>query len=389
MVRKEQSIMATFKQYKTKAGNFWEVYTTLGKDTSNTSKRVHKRGFKTKKEAQLWTSNSQVNFEKQGFITQNNVTFQVLYVKWFREDYKLRVKESTWAKTADIFRLHILPLLGDKQVRSITVAQCQTIVHSWLKKGLKQYRRFRTYVISVFDFGIRMELTTRNPMIKTSIPKQKDNQQEPQIDFYEKSELVQFLHCAYNFGNEEAFMFFRLLAFSGIRKGEALALQWSDINFETHEININKTQSLGDKWRLVIQSPKTNSSFRTITIDTKTLQWLRKWRITQARKYFERGYNTKTNNQLIFSNNDNQQLQPTTPDHWNRSICKTYQLRHIKIHAFRHTFCTLSFEAGASINEVSKTLGHADLKITQQIYLHVTKKQQNEAATKLAHYMDI
>lgn len=52
-------------------------------------------------------------------------------------------------------------------------------------------------------------------------------------------------------------------------------------------------------------------------------------------------------------------------------------------------FCTLAFEAGTSVNEVSKTLDHANLKITQQIYLHVTKKQQNEVTTKLAHYMDI
>ncbi|MCQ8205744.1 site-specific integrase, partial [Vibrio parahaemolyticus] len=85
---------------------------------------------------------------------------------------------------------------------------------------------------------------------------------------------------------------FRLLAFTGLRRGEALALQWRDINFETNEITVNKTQSLGKNWRIVTQTPKTNSSYRTITIDPKTLQWLHKWRMTQARQYFELGFNS-------------------------------------------------------------------------------------------------
>lgn len=158
--------MATYRKYKNASGEFWEVFASIGKDASGTSKRVHKRGFRTKKEAQLWTSNSQVSFQKRGFIANNDLTFQQLYDKWFEEDYKQRVKESTWAKTADIFRLHIMPVLGSQRVKNISVAQCQSIVHTWLNDSLKQYRRFRTYVISVFDFGMRMELTTRNPMAK-------------------------------------------------------------------------------------------------------------------------------------------------------------------------------------------------------------------------------
>ncbi|MFC6201248.1 tyrosine-type recombinase/integrase [Lactiplantibacillus nangangensis] len=381
--------MATYRKYKNSTGEYWEAFASIGKDPTGKPKRVHKRGFKTKKEAQLWTSNSQISFQKRGFVATNDLTFEELYSKWFEEDYKQRVKESTWAKTADIFRLHILPVLGSQRVKNISVAQCQSIVHTWLTDGLKQYRRFRTYVISVFDFGVRMELTTRNPMSKTSIPKQKSHVETTAVQFYEKSELAHFLECAYDYDNPQAFMLFRLLAFTGLRRGEALALQWRDISFSSNELTINKTQSLGEGWRLVVQTPKTNSSFRTITVDPKTLQWLRKWKMTQARQYFELGYNANDPKQLVFASGNNQPLAPSMPDHWNRSICTAYDLRRIKIHAFRHTFCTLAFEAGASVNEVSKTLGHADLKITQAIYLHVTKKQQNEAATKLARYMDI
>ncbi|AYA97996.1 site-specific integrase [Lactiplantibacillus plantarum] len=379
--------MATFKQYKTKSGAFWEAFTSVGKDTNGKAKRMHKRGFKTKKEAQLWTSNVQTDFTKNGFIANDNITFAELYTKWFNEDYKEQVKESTYMITDDIFRLHILPELGSQRVKRITVAQCQSIVHKWLNQGFKTYRRFRTYAISVFDFGVRMELTTRNPMAKTSIPKQKTKPQAPHVDFYEKSELLHFLDCASKHENPQAFMFFRLLAFTGLRRGEALALQWSDINFETNELTVNKTQAVGKRWRTIIQTPKTNTSYRTIVLDPDTAQWLHKWKMTQARQCFELGFNANDPSQLVFTNQQNKLMAPSTVNYFNWSICKKYGLRHIKIHAFRHTFCTLAFEAHAGINEVSKTLGHADLKITEQIYLHVTKKQKNETASKLARYM--
>lgn len=381
--------MATYRKYQTRAGStYWEAFASLGRDSIGKSQRVHKRGFKTKKEAQLWTSNVQVEFEKQGVMVTNEITFQALYDKWFT-DYQQGVKESTWAKTGDVFRLHILPVLGTIQIKQLTVSKCQSVVYDWFNNGFKHYRRFRTNVIAVLNYGIRMELITRNPMEKTNIPKRRDSQPETTFDFYEKEELSQFLHAAYLYDSMEPFTFFRLLSFTGMRKSEALALTWGDVNFTTNEVSINKTESKGAGGRLVIQTPKTQTSSRTITVDVRTMQWLQKWRLNQTKLYFELGFNTRNDQQLVFSNQYNELFQPSAPDHWNRSICKAYNLRRIKIHAFRHTFCTLSFEAGATLNEVSKTLGHSDLRITQQIYLHVTKKQKLEAATKLEKYMDM
>ena len=109
----------------------------------------------------------------------------------------------------------------------------------------------------------------------------------------------------------------------------------------------------------------------------------------KASLYLELGYNTHGTSQLVFSNQYNELLQPSVPEHWNQSICKKYDLRHIKIHAFRHTFCTLAFAAGVSLMEVSKTLGHANLNITQQVYLHVTEQQKADVAAKLDQFMSI
>ncbi|KRO07549.1 prophage lp4 protein 1, integrase [Lactiplantibacillus xiangfangensis] len=350
--------------------------------------RKHKRGFKTKKEAQLWTSNVQVDYEKQGYISNDDITFEQLYDKWFL-DYKQSVKESTWAKTADIFRLHIIPVLGSTKIKGLTVPQCQKVVQDWFNAGFKHYRRFRSSAVAILNYGVRMELITRNPMAKTSIPKRKDVLETPTFDFYEKTELIKYLNAAYQYDEMAPFTFFRLLAFTGMRKGEALALQWSDIDFKTNEISISKTESKGNGGRLLVQTPKTKTSLRTIKVDAKTMHWLHKWHLNQASLYLELGYNTHGTSQLVFSNQYNELLQPSVPEHWNQSICKKYDLRHIKIHAFRHTFCTLAFAAGVSLMEVSKTLGHANLNITQQVYLHVTEQQKADVAAKLDQFMSI
>lgn len=102
----------------------------------------------------------------------------------------------------------------------------------------------------------------------------------------------------------------RLLSFSGMRRGEALALSWNDINFKTNEIRINKTLSRGLKGRL-LKPPKTKKSIRTIEMDQKTMDILNEWKKRQKHDYFKLGYNTL--NQLVFSNKDNKYLQLAIP----------------------------------------------------------------------------
>ncbi|KRM61889.1 prophage lp4 protein 1, integrase [Paucilactobacillus vaccinostercus DSM 20634] len=366
------------------------MYVDLGHDPL-TGKRLrpHRRGFKSQKEAEMWSAHKQVEFEKSGFWSSEGLTFKTLCQRWLDFEYRNQVKESTYAKTVDIFRLHILPYLGRQQVEKLSVNFCQSVVNKWFDEGFKQYRRFRTYVINVFDFGIRMELIVRNPMSKTSIPKNKNAVEIHFDEYYEKPELTKFLACAKANGNQESFMFFRLLAYTGMRKGEALALDFADINFENRELSINKTLSQGVNGRLVIQTPKTKTSVRVISLDEETLRLLSEWQEYVTMKFDVLGYKCTTGHQLIFPNEKNSLAQPSVPDHWNRSICDNFKLHRIKIHAFRHTFCSLCAEAGIDLPSVSKMLGHADLRITTEVYLHATRHKRKQAVDAFANFMDI
>ncbi|MBZ2202554.1 site-specific integrase [Lentilactobacillus hilgardii] len=381
--------MSYYKKYSTKAhGTRWETWTVLDNVLDRTNKRIHKKGFSTKKEAQQWVSKKQFEFHKQGYIAKNSIHFKDLYEKWIEEDYNFRVRESTLAKTEDIFRLHILPSLGKERIEDISVEDCTKIVRRWCS-AFKQYRRFRTYTIAVFKFGIRMELINRNPMSKTSIPKNKALTDTKKDCFYGKKELQQFLKCAKDYGDPQVFTFFQLLAFSGMRKGEALALKWQDIDFKESTININKTLSKGLNGKLDDkQPPKTESSNRSFCLDKETIRCLHKWKILQAERLLKVQKNANSKGQLVFSGTRNQLFQPSVPDHWNRSICSKYKLRRIKIHGFRHTFCTLAIAAGNSITSISKKLGHSNLSVTESVYLHESKERDIQEADQFAKYMD-
>lgn len=93
--------------------------------------------------------------------------------------------------------------------------------------------------------------------------------------------------------------------------------------------------------------------------------------------------------QLVFSNEQNEYLQPTKTRKWIIHIQTKYKLGTITTHGLRHTHCSLLFEAGASLKEVQVRLGHSDVKTTMDIYTHVTQKAKEEAILKFSSYLNM
>ncbi|MFJ7649241.1 site-specific integrase [Lysinibacillus sp. NPDC097279] len=212
--------------------------------------------------------------------------------------------------------------------------------------------------------------------------------EEEEENFYTKEQLIRFLKCLENEDNHKSYALFRLLAFSGMRKGEALALTWNDVNFKTNEIRINKALSRGTNNRLYIKSTKTGIA-RTIKMDENSMSILQEWKKKQKQDYLILGYNTLKPKQLVFSNETNTYLQPTKTRKWIVQVQEKYKLEKITTHGLRHTHYSLLFEAGASIKEVQDRLGHTDVQTTMNIYAHVTQKAKEEAIQKFEKYLNI
>lgn len=170
---------------------------------------------------------------------------------------------------------------------------------------------------------------------------------------------------------------FRLLGFTGMRRGELMALTWEDINFKNKTISIDKTVTIGLNGKEIIQPPKTHSSIRVISIDDRTLSILKNWRVEQRKLCLMHGHNTSDKSQCLFTNlRTNKRLQVQHPNKAMDKICKKYNFKKIKIHGFRHTHCSLLFEASLSIQEVQDRLG-SDTTILVQPWMFMVILPKN------------
>lgn len=378
------------KEYIKKDGSKAYMFQTyLGVDpATGKPRKTTRRGFATKKEAQLTLSRVKFEVEENGFTNASYETFEEIYPLWFDSAYKNTVKESTYVKTKEMFRIHILPAFGSMKLNKISVTYCQTTVNNWCE-SFSKYRVLKNYITKVLDYAITLGLLKDNPMRKIIMPKRKEvvDGEKPE-NFYNKEELQQFLGCIKSDGFTRWHALFRLLAFTGFRKGEVLALEWKDIDFNQSSVTVNKTLARGEDNKLIIQSPKTKTSFRTVSVDPGTMQLLKEWRKEQATDFLKLGFNTMNPSQVVFTTYKNDYMQLATVTNRINKIIKKHDLKVITVHGLRHTHCSLLFEAGASIQEVKERLGHSDIKTTMNIYTHVTQQAKEGTAEKFAAYVN-
>ena len=180
--------------------------------------------------------------------------------------------------------------------------------------------------------------------------------------------------------NSQYYILFQFLLCSGCRIGEACALNWFDIDFEGKEIRINKTATRLEKGFVILDSPKTESSNRTIPI-TPDIELLLRRQAEQNRALFG---NTCT---LVFPNSRGSLANYNSVNNSINAIVKNIGKEEraffptFTTHAFRHTFATRCIEQGMSMHTLSKIMGHSSLKVTMDLYAHVlpnTKYQELE-----------
>lgn len=390
--------MATFKQYEKKDGSkAWQFQAYLGiNQTTNKPVKTTRRGFKTKKEAQLELNRLLVDFEKNGLQKEKITLFKEVCDLWLIT-YRKTVKETTYITTERYMTKYILPSFGDTRVDKINLKMCQKEVNKWADRT-KVYKVILQYATKVMDYAISLELVNNNPFNNVIRPTPKKEIEEDKIKFYTLNELKQLFDYLDNkvknhsngklmqkYFSELDLVLFRFLTYSGLRGSEARALEWPDINFIDKTVTVNKNMSL-TKNGFIVSTPKTKSSYRKITLDDKTLRLLKKWQLRQKEMLFANGLR---DNNIVFTNLFGERF--TRQDLYQRGsrLSKAANLHTIGVHGFRHTHASLLFEAGASMKEAQVRLGHSNIEMTMNIYTHVTKEATEKTVEKLMKFANL
>lgn len=375
------------KQYtKADGTKAYMFFAYLGVDPiTGKQRRTTRRGFKTKREATIARAKLLSEVEETGFYpNRKKMTFREAYEGWV-EEYSLTVRESSLYVVTSLIN-GILDEIGDYPVDKITRKKAQQLVKMWHSK-YKTFRKYKTYATQIMDYAVDEDVIKTNPFDKVKTPRQKETLKDDNQKFYTKNELQTFL----NFIKDDIMYYaiFRTLAFTGIRKGELMALRWSDIDFREKTLDVNKTVTYVEKEKQVLGPPKTPSSNRIIKLDTNTLEALKRWKQEQRILLFKLGFNANDPEQHLFTNpTTNELLSKMTINHKLWSICDKNDFKRITLHGFRHTCCSLLFEAGIGVKEVQAILGHSSIKTTLDIYTHVTKDSIENASEQLANYIN-
>lgn len=359
------------KKYYLKNGEIrYKVSIYLGKDPlTGKEKRTNRQGFKTKREAEQAFLKAEETYKNK-----NLMTFTDVYNLW-KIIYKDTVKESTYKTTTDLFRLHILPTFGKAKFDDITyqVLQSYAIKKS---KELKNYKECISYMSLVFKHAIRLKQVDNNPCELVILPKEKQTKKVK--NYWNIDQVKSFLNYAQEDLSIKWYLYFSMLLLTGMRRGEGLALTWSNVDLDNGIIKVRKTTTRGINGQ-IIDDVKTESSKRDIYISEELVNLLKQWKYKQVEIY---GILP-----MVFNNKHKGYITQSHPQRYLDYVISKHDLPRITVHGLRHTHATLLFNANVDIKAAQERLGHSKYQVTMDIYTHLDNESKKETAKKIVNFL--
>ena len=296
---------------------------------------------------------------------------------WYETHSKPTLRASTQNNYENVIHNHVLPEIGKIPLNKLSQNDLQQFYGRLKKNGRKrlteQYgaglsdrmvRMCHAVCRSALERAVRDDLLHTNPAIGCKLPSKKAKE----MQVLDREELQKFLIQAQADGYYELFL---LDLCTGLRRGELIALQWGDLNFETGVLTVNK-QAYTVNGELQIIPPKTKASVRKLVLPPAVLAVLRE-------------YHKKVDSRWMFPSPVKAD-RPITPGVARRrlqTILERADCKRVRFHDLRHTFATLALENGMDVKTLSAMLGHVSAVTTLDIYTHITGDMQRAAAASI------
>jgi integrase len=368
--------------------------------------RRHQRtkgGFARRKDAEAWLADQLARLGKGDRRVLNRPSTMTLadYLTRWLESRRPALKPSTWISYQSIINAWVIPHVGVVQLCEVTPTvltklyatlrdqggaptpaerrratiwgeqptgtplgsrsvQC---AHTLLKMALRD---------AVDEGKLQVDPTSLIP--KRQRPTHRNRRQAGK--YFDAAEAARFLEAT---RSDRLHPLWALLVDTGVRRGEACALRWDDVDWDgTVTIRANRVHA----GRQVVEGTTKSDKVRTVHLDARTVAVLRRWhkdqmaeRLAVGPSYVESGY--------VFTNEIGEPIRPGSVSYAFTKASRAADVRHIGVHGLRHTCATLLLAKGVPPHVVQERLGHADIAITLGLYSHVMPKQASDAARLL------
>lgn len=367
-------------EYKKKDGTIMyrsQVY--LGVDQVTGKKARTSVSGRTKKELKNNIKLAKYEFQANGETLSKKVqvkTFKDLTDMWL-VNYKMTLKPQSYNGTVSMLNKHILPYFGKMKLDKITSSDVQTFINDLSKKTIN-YVNARSIISRILQHGILLQLIQHNPARDIVLPR-KQKKDSDKVKFIDKDDLKKFLDYIEkdklrNYKTNFNYVLYKLLLATGLRIGEACAVEWSDIDLINGTINIDKTYSKSIRR---LSTTKSKSGTRLISIDQATVNMLKLYQVRQRQLFHEVGGVPE----VVFSTPTRKYFHTFVRQNALDKTCKEAGISRFTFHAFRHTHASLLLNAGISYKELQYRLGHSNIAMTLDVYSHLSKDKEKEAVS--------
>lgn len=362
----------------------WQGSITIGRDDRGRLIRKYFYG-KTRKETSEKLNRAIEELRDNRFINKSdNPTVEQWCHEWLWSYKRNSVKQKTFDQYETILRTHIIPDLGDIRLADLKTMHIQRIINKMHDSGLSH----RTIEVMKIVMHAALKQAQRNKLVSENVCEnvvlpRKQPKHIRVLNEDEQTKLIAALKDNY-IGRGLLFALY-----TGMRRGEVLALKWSDYDKNEKTISITKALNRvrtynkdGNKTMLTVTTPKTDTSIRTVPLIDKAVELLAEHKRRQER-YMELVGDYYTDNDLIFSSSRGDYLDP---GNFNRKLNKTVKkigIPRISPHVLRHSFATRGLEAEVSLKAMQELLGHSSITVTGDIYTHILKEQKRKEISKL------
>ena len=358
--------------------NYYRVTRTVGRKADGTA--IRKQFYGSGINEANAKADEYINNIKNGLVNNfENVSLNEIMNTWLFDvlHNSSKIKPSTFQRYESIYRKYI----KESEIAGLKLANINTLkMQQFYNKLSKTYsysqlKYLNSVLKTFFNWCIDSGYILRNPCLKVDI---KGNKNEIIINHKQEVEIlsedeISTIRKHLKGSNMELLILLDLA--TGLRQGELLALNWKDIDLKNKTLTVNKSvkevyiyeDENNRHIETIFQVPKTQNSFRTISIPDALIHVLK---------------NEKNKNGLLFHDNNGNPLRAKNVSYQWKKILKDCNIPHKKFHAIRHTYASMLLKNGVDIETVAELMGHTAISITQ-IYLHSSANQKQDAVNKL------
>lgn len=365
--------------------NRWRIRIYGGRDPGTGKKRyIVETVHGGRREAQRRARQIETQVDDGGFVEPSRMTLGQYLSHWLENTAGINVRPRTFKWYQEIVNLHLIPNLGNIQLKQLQPTHIERFYAKELKEGrvdgnggssAQSVQHYGRVLSQALSHAVRMEVVGRNVALNVKSPRPKRTEIEPLT----REGVAKLLKAAYH---TEFYYPLLVAVYTGLRRSELLALTWKDVDLDARYLSVNKGLHTHSSEEERYQPPKTDKSRRRVSLPKELVLALRHYRETQEAIKDRLGM-ALTLGDPIFARADGSMMHPDSLSKACSRLAKQAGLDGVRLHSLRHTQASLLIQQGEYTKVISERLGHSSTSFTEDVYGHLMPGMEQAAADKM------